>query len=105
VHDEDSSGEDPAADEENSLPDQYLPPELDQDEEDYERSLEDALEPLSQPPSPSYKDYSQDESTPKKDYYDYSMSLRSEPRVCSLLDLDCPTHKVLTGPLTSQRDT
>ncbi|KAH8833076.1 hypothetical protein DL96DRAFT_1523381 [Flagelloscypha sp. PMI_526] len=80
VHDEDSSGGDPAADEENSLPDQYLPPELDQDEEDYERSLEDALEPLSQPPSPSYKDYSQDESTPKKDYYDYSMSLRSEPR-------------------------
>ncbi|KAF9038520.1 hypothetical protein BJ165DRAFT_1352368 [Panaeolus papilionaceus] len=67
----------------SSVPDVYLPPDEDQDghpELDREYSLTDALESISRSSSPSFPGppISQG-ATPKKNY-DYSMSLKSEPK-------------------------
>ncbi|KAJ6498301.1 hypothetical protein DFH09DRAFT_334683 [Mycena vulgaris] len=62
-----------------SVPEAYLPPDEDE-EDDYgeqDVSLTDALESVSRTSSPQL--FSQDEPTPKKNY-DYSVSLRSEPQ-------------------------
>jgi hypothetical protein len=59
-----------------SVPEVYLPPN-DDDEEDV--SLTEALESVSRTSSPQR--FRQEEPTSKKNY-DYSVSLRSEPQVC-----------------------
>lgn len=71
--------------ESNSVPDDHLPPE-DQIYGDQDLSLTDALQSLSRsstPPDPSLGEEFQNEPTPKK-HYEYSVSLRSEPKVFSL---------------------
>jgi hypothetical protein len=63
-----------------SVPEVYLPPEEDEEDDvggpDF--SLTDALESVSRTSSPQR--FSPEEATPKKNY-DYSVSLRSEPKV------------------------
>jgi hypothetical protein len=61
-----------------SVPDVYLPPEEDVEDEEPDLSLTDALESVSRTSSPQR--FSQEDATPKKNY-DYSVSLRSEPKV------------------------
>ncbi|PPQ63099.1 hypothetical protein CVT24_005810 [Panaeolus cyanescens] len=84
--------EDEEADEhtKSSVPDVYLPPDEDKDEHpelDREYSLTDALESISRSSSPSFPGHQvTHEATPKKNY-DYSMSLRSEPKVSVLKDI------------------
>ncbi|KAJ7879992.1 hypothetical protein B0H14DRAFT_2708159 [Mycena olivaceomarginata] len=60
-----------------SVPDVYLPPEEDAEDEEPDLSLTDALESVSRTSSPQR--FSQEDATPKKNY-DYSVSLRSEPK-------------------------
>ncbi|GLB41649.1 putative pericentrin-AKAP-450 domain of centrosomal targeting protein [Lyophyllum shimeji] len=65
-----------------SLPDVYLPPEDEYDDGDVERdlSLTEALQSVSRTSSPPYPTESiAPEATPKK-YYEYSVSLKSEPK-------------------------
>lgn len=85
----------------SSVPDVYLPPDEDQDghpELDREYSLTDALKSISRSSSPSFPGppISQG-ATPKKNY-DYSMSLKSEPKV-SVLNTACivPTNRCRLG--------
>ncbi|KAJ7105464.1 hypothetical protein C8R43DRAFT_1165567 [Mycena crocata] len=63
----------------DSVPDVYLPPDEDEEDEEGEQdvSLTDALESVSRTSSPQL--FNRDEPTPKKNY-DYSVSLRSEPQ-------------------------
>ncbi|KAJ7504249.1 hypothetical protein B0H11DRAFT_2154471 [Mycena galericulata] len=63
----------------DSVPEAYLPPDADEDDDEGEQdlSLTDALESVSRTSSPQL--LSRDEATPKKNY-DYSVSLRSEPQ-------------------------
>lgn len=60
----------------SSVPEVYLPPEEDEDD----LSLTDALESLSRSGSPGFPLHVSREQTPKKKY-DYSVSLKSEPKV------------------------
>ncbi|KAJ7224111.1 hypothetical protein GGX14DRAFT_548737 [Mycena pura] len=62
-----------------SVPEVYLPPEENEEEDEAEQelSLTDALESVSRSNSPER--YSQGGPTPRKNY-DYSVSLKSEPR-------------------------
>lgn len=65
----------------NSIPEIYLPPVEADDGEDM--SLVDALESVSRSSSPLPPDFPAEEPTPKKGLkYDYSVSLRTEPKVC-----------------------
>ncbi|KAF5373341.1 hypothetical protein D9615_007388 [Tricholomella constricta] len=76
---EDGTDEEPSKD---SVPDVYLPPEDDYDYGDGERdvSLTDALQSVSRSSSPPYPTEAlENEATPKK-YYEYSVSLKSEPK-------------------------
>jgi hypothetical protein len=68
-----------------SVPEAYLPPEEDLDDRDGEQdiSLTEALQPVSRTSSPSFPMASFD-GTPKKNY-DYSISLKSEPKVSATL--------------------
>ncbi|KAJ7781957.1 hypothetical protein DFH07DRAFT_1017858, partial [Mycena maculata] len=63
-----------------SVPEVYLPPNADEEDEEGEHdvSLAEALESVSRTSSPQLF-RSRDEATPKKNY-DYSVSLRSEPQ-------------------------
>lgn len=82
IEDEDTD-EEPSKD---SVPDVYLPPEGDYDDGDGERdvSLTEALQSVSRTSSPPYStELVEPESTPKK-YYEYSVSLRSEPKARQL---------------------
>ena len=64
-------------DTESSVPESYLPPDLD-DNMDGELDLSDALRSVSRANSPVLED----RNTPRKrSDYDFSMSLRSEPKV------------------------
>jgi hypothetical protein len=81
----------------DSVPDMYLPPEsndkYEQDQDEHEFSLTDALESISRasspfPVDPNHDEHNRDlieameaETTPKKKKYDYSVSLRSEAKV------------------------
>jgi len=68
--------------ESKSVPDVYLPPPDDEDDQDREFSLTDALQSLSRSSSPPFiPETISREETPKKNY-DFSMSLKSEPKVC-----------------------
>lgn len=68
-------------DTESSVPEVYLPP-LPDDQLDPELDLSDALQSVSRSNSPG----PDDRQTPrKKSDYDFSMSLRSEPKVCYTL--------------------
>ncbi|KAG6831612.1 hypothetical protein H0H87_004674 [Tephrocybe sp. NHM501043] len=78
-------GSDENAEEESSkdsVPDVYLPPEHNDEDENTDGSVQDAFEPANQTGSPRYpsKSVSIDYGTPKKNY-DYSASLKSEPKV------------------------
>jgi len=66
-----------------SVPDVYLPPPDDEDDQDREFSLTDALQSLSRSGSPQFNPgtISREEISKKKNY-DFSMSLTSEPKVC-----------------------
>ena len=71
----------------DSVPNAYLPPQDTQHEDEYgDLSITDALRSVSRSGSPSFsaRDY-RDEATPKKkfseSYVEYSVSLRSEPKV------------------------
>lgn len=71
----------------DSVPNAYLPPQDTQHEDEYDDlSITDALRSVSRSGSPSFsaRDY-RDEATPKKkfseSYVEYSVSLRSEPKV------------------------
>lgn len=72
----------------DSVPDMYLPPEEEAGEPEY--SLTEALESVSRASSPFSQDLDEHRSglesnaTPKK-AYDYSIALRSEPKVCGFL--------------------
>ncbi|KAI0629313.1 hypothetical protein C8Q77DRAFT_319706 [Trametes polyzona] len=68
--------------EDSSVPEAYLPPTLD-DNEEPDLDLSDALQSISRSNSPGLGDR---ETPRKKSEYDYSMSLRSEPKVGSSLD-------------------
>lgn len=70
-------------DSKESVPEVYLPPEEDNFDEEEEEgvSLTDALQSVSRTGSPPPNKRMDDGNTPKK-AYDYSMSLRSEPKVC-----------------------
>ncbi|KAJ7647253.1 hypothetical protein FB45DRAFT_987061 [Roridomyces roridus] len=61
----------------DSVPDEHLPPDVDDGDDDF--SVADALESVSRAGSPHISRKS--EATPKKNY-DYSVSLRSEPKAC-----------------------
>ncbi|KAG5644884.1 hypothetical protein DXG03_007525 [Asterophora parasitica] len=77
--DDDETDEGPSKD---SVPDVYLPPVEDFDDGERERdvSLDDALQSVSRSSSPPYPpDAFEHQGTPKK-YYEYSMSLKSEPK-------------------------
>jgi len=78
----DEEGEEEEQEESKSVPDVYLPPPDDEDDQDREFSLTDALQSLSRSSSPPFipETFSREE-TPKKNY-DFSMSLKSEPKVC-----------------------
>ena len=66
-------------DTESSVPEVYLPPPLDDNlEEDLD--LSDALQSVSRANSPPLDD---GQTPRKKSDYDYSVSLRSEPKVCA----------------------
>ncbi|KAF8075138.1 hypothetical protein FPV67DRAFT_1605655 [Lyophyllum atratum] len=76
---DDGTDEEPSKD---SVPDVYLPPNDDYEDASGERdlSLTDALESISRTSSPPYPTESiEPQATPKK-YYDYSVSLKSEPK-------------------------
>lgn len=64
-------------DTESSVPESYLPPALDDDQEG-DLDLSDALQSVSRANSPGPDDRN---TSRKKGDYDYSMSLRSEPKV------------------------
>lgn len=68
-----------------SVPEIYLPPEIDYDGKDGEEdfSLAEALQSISRTGSPPYAKGSFSDATPKKNY-DYSVSLKSEPKVRSV---------------------
>ncbi|KAI6112992.1 hypothetical protein F5141DRAFT_1188202 [Pisolithus sp. B1] len=71
--------EEPFSQSANSVPEVYLPPVEAADGEDM--SLVDALESISRSSSPLPPDFPVEEQTPKKGLkYDYSVSLRSEPK-------------------------
>ncbi|KAI6164552.1 hypothetical protein EDD17DRAFT_1755066 [Pisolithus thermaeus] len=71
--------EEPFSQSANSVPEVYLPPAEAADGEDM--SLVDALESISRSSSPLPPDFPTEEQTPKKGLkYDYSISLRSEPK-------------------------
>ncbi|KAJ8473813.1 hypothetical protein ONZ51_g7618 [Trametes cubensis] len=75
--------------EDSSVPEAYLPPTMD-DNLDPELDLSDALQSVSRSNSPGLGD----RDTPRKKDYDYSVSLRSEPKVCdSRPDGLAETHK------------
>lgn len=90
----------------NSVPEAYLPPmEADEGED---MSLVDALESVSRASSPLPPDFSIEEPTPKKGLkYDYSISLRSEPKVrghvigirCYYKPIFSPPHSTSTATL------
>lgn len=65
-----------------SIPEDYLPPEEDLDDMggDQDISLTEALQSVSRTSSPSFPADSF-QTTPKKNY-DYTVSLKSEPKVC-----------------------
>ena len=67
-----------------SIPEGYLPPEDDFDDRDAEQdiSLTEALQSVSRTSSPSFPAESF-HATPKKNY-DYSVSLKSEPKVSAV---------------------
>jgi len=68
--------------ESKSVPDVYLPPPDDEDDQDRDFSLTDALQSLSRSSSPPFiPETISREETPKKNY-DFSMSLKLEPKVC-----------------------
>lgn len=69
----------------DSVPDVYLPPEDGFDDHDGERdlSLTEALQSISQTGSPPYPMGSFEKDTTPKKNYDYSVSLKSEPKVRS----------------------
>lgn len=72
----------------SSVPDVYLPPP-DEDEDDLDRksdlSMTNALESISLTSSPPFSPEAMEhQETPKKNY-DYSVSLKSEPKVSTLL--------------------
>lgn len=69
----------------SSVPDVYLPPQ-DEEEEGEELSIADALQSVSRTssPAPFAVDAFEDDGAPKK-HYDYSISLKSEPKVCPQL--------------------
>jgi hypothetical protein len=73
----------------SSVPDALLPPELpdpsvESDEQERDLSIADALESVSSRSStPPIEDLPPDiEPTPRKKSYDYSLSVRTEPKVC-----------------------
>jgi len=90
----------------NSVPEAYLPPmEADEGED---MSLVDALESVSRASSPLPPDFPAEEPTPKKGLkYDYSVSLRSEPKVRGhMIGIKCyhkptfsPPHSTSTATL------
>jgi len=70
---------------ESSVPDVYLPPPDEEDHDDLDRksdlSMTDALESVSRTSSPPFSpEAMKHQETPKKNY-DYSISLKSEPKV------------------------
>lgn len=66
-----------------SVPNVYLPPEDEGDYGEQDVSLTEALQSVSRSGSPDFEEEGRDEQpTPKKNY-DYSVSLRSEPKVCN----------------------
>ncbi|KAF9565876.1 hypothetical protein CPC08DRAFT_142741 [Agrocybe pediades] len=71
----DDTEEDMEEDSQSSVPEVYLPPEEDEDE----LSLTDALESVSRSGSPGFALHVSREQTPKKTF-DYSVSLKSEPK-------------------------
>ncbi|KAG6902546.1 hypothetical protein C0995_014935 [Termitomyces sp. Mi166 len=75
---EENTDDEPSKD---SVPDVYLPPEhADEEEEKRDISFTNDLQPIDRTGSPRYSSKSIEHSgTPKKDY-DYSISLRSEPK-------------------------
>lgn len=78
-HDSEDMDEGPLSQSANSVPEVYLPPVEADDGEDI--SLADALESVSRSSSPLPPDFPAEEPTPKKGLkYDYSVSLRSEPK-------------------------
>lgn len=73
------SEEEDTDDSKDSVPDAYLPPEHpEDDEEEDDMSLSDALQSVSRSNSPYPDEY---EPTPKK-HFDMVVPLRSEPKVC-----------------------
>jgi hypothetical protein len=77
---------------EESVPDMYLPPEENDSDGEQDVSLTEALQSVSRTSSPPYAPHEPDiEPTPKK-AYDYSVSLRSEPKVISFYSTENPTN-------------
>ena len=66
----------------SSVPEDYLPPPID-DIVDADFDLSDALQSVSRSNSPGLEERDPGETPRKKSDYDYSMSLRSEPKVSS----------------------
>jgi len=64
-----------------TVPDRYLPPEDNDSDGEQDVSLTEALQSVSRTSSPPYPAPGpENEPTPRK-IYDYSVSLRSEPKV------------------------
>ena len=64
----------------SSVPEDYLPPPI-EDIVDADLDLSDALQSISRSNSPALEDRDTGETPRKKSDYDFSMSLRSEPKV------------------------
>lgn len=80
-----SDGTEEDMEESKSIPDVYLPPPDEEDDDHRELSLTDALESISRSGSPPFATGPVSrEQTPKKSY-DYSTGLISEPKVIMLV--------------------
>ncbi|CAK5267761.1 unnamed protein product [Mycena citricolor] len=75
------SEDDDEASSKDSVPEIYLPPPEDDESDSPHLSLSDALDSLSRTSSPPPLPLVSRDATPRKNY-DYSVSLRSEPKVC-----------------------
>jgi myosin protein heavy chain len=70
------------SDEEASVPEDYLPPAEEDDVDEHDLSLSEALESISRTSSP-YPTGMPD-VTPKTAYFEYYEKLKSEPKVCTV---------------------
>lgn len=75
-------GEEEEEESKSSVPEVYLPPEEEEEDEENELSMTDALQSVSRSSSPHFPNPVSRDETPKKNY-DYSVSLKSEPKVNS----------------------